>query len=168
MRAAQQIPVEERGGFDPTSTTLGVIPTVWYPTAAVGRVLDNVAATMTVAERTRMVRESTEASVAKSMRGIFKLAFQLLVTPDRYAKHIQRFWNQLHDTGIRTVEVVGPGEAVSLIEDWRGHHPLLCEATMETMAAVFRRMGLEDVEVMRVECVSTNDARCKAILRWSV
>ncbi|MCA9609744.1 MAG: hypothetical protein KC619_29300 [Myxococcales bacterium] len=163
---AARIPPEERGEIDPTSPTLGVISTAWYPAHAVGRILDGVTEGMSAKERAQLIEESTAAGVEQGIRGIFKLAFELLATPERYAKHIQRFWDQLHDTGTRRVEIVGPGEAISIIEDWPGHHPLLCTVTMETMAAVFRRMGLEDVEVMRVECVGAHDPRCKAIVRW--
>ncbi len=166
MAIVARIPEAERGDLDPGTATLGLIPTAWYPAAAVARVLDDVTEGMTGAERTRLVKESTAASVDHGIRGIFRLAFKLLVTPERYAKHIQRFWNQLHDTGTRRVEIVAPGEAISSIEDWPGHHPLLCAVTMETMAAIFRRMGLEDVEVRRVECVSNQDPRCTAVVRW--
>ncbi len=165
-RIAARIPAEARGDIDPASPTLGVIPTAWYPALAVGQILDGVTEGMSAKERARLIEESTAAGVEQGIRGIFRLAFELLATPERYAKHIQRFWNQLHDTGTRRVEIVGPGEAISIIEDWPGHHPLLCAVTMETMAAVFRRMGLEDVEVVRVECVGAHDERCKAIVRW--
>ena len=166
MAVVERIPVEARGDLDPTSPTLGLIPTAWYPAEAVHHLLDGLSEGMTPTELTALIRESTAASVDDGVRGIFRLAFDLLATPERYAKHIQRFWNQLHDTGTRSVQIIGPGEAFSIIEDWPGHHPMLCEVTMETMAAIFRKMGLEDVEVIRVECVSSHDPRCRAVLRW--
>ncbi len=166
MEIVARLPAPARGELDPSDPRLGLIPTAWYPAAAVGRILDGVTEGMSAAERARLIEESTAAGVDQGIRGIFRLAFELLATPERYAKHIQRFWNQLHDTGTRSVTIVGPGEAISLIEDWPGHHPILCAVTMETMAAIFRKMGLSDVEVLRVECVSRHDERCKAILRW--
>ena len=118
------------------------------------------------AEQTEMARAASAYSVRLAVRGLFKLAFQLMGTPERYAKYIQRFWSQLHDTGRRRVDIVGPGVAISLIEDWPGHHPFLCEVTTETMAAIFREMGCDDVEVTRIECVSYGDPRCQSMLRW--
>lgn len=166
MAIVARIPEAERGGIDPTAPHLGLISTEWYPAAVVGRILDEVTEGMSEEERTRLIRESTAAGVEQGVRGIFRLAFKLLVTPERYAKHIQRFWNQLHDTGTRRVEIVAPGKAFSIIEDWPGHHTVLCEITMETMAAIFRRMGLRDVEVTRIECVGSHDPRCRAVVRW--
>lgn len=166
MAVAAQIPPEERGDLDPSSPSLGLIPTDWYPSSAVGRLLDGITEGMSDEERAALIRESTAAGVQQAIRGIFQLAFGLLATPERYARYIQRFWSQLHDTGRRRIDLVGPGEASSIIEDWPGHHPILCSVTMETMAAVFRRMGLQEVEVERVECVSEGHPRCRAHVRW--
>ncbi len=163
---ARRIPPAERDALDPSLPLLGVLATQWYPARTIGLLLDGVTQGLTEAERMRLIRESTTEAVERAIRGVFRLPFKLLGTPERYAKHIQRFWNQIHDTGTRHIEIVGPGEAISIIEDWPGHHPLLCAVTMETMAAVFRRMGLSDVEVLRVECVASHDAHCKAIVRW--
>jgi len=164
--ALQTIPEDERGGLHPDSATLTILPTRWYPVAPVHRILEGLATNMSAVERDRMCADAATAAVDQGLRGVFKLAFTLLVTPERYAKHIQRFWNQLHDTGEREVEVLEPGLARSTISGWRGHHPILCQLATETMGAVFRKMGCEDVRVERVRC--SRGGPCVALVHWRV
>ncbi len=161
-----QIPEERRVAFAPEAPRLGLIATGWYDSRTAHLLLDAMTQGLSPAERTEMARRASAYSVQLAVRGLFKLAFQLMGTPERYAKYIQRFWRQLHDTGIRKVDIVSDGVALSFIEDWPGHHPFLCEVTTETMAAIFREMGCVDVEVTRLECVSHGDSRCQAMLRW--
>ena len=161
-----RIPESERPGISADSATLGVIPTGWYESASIHRLLEVLTEGLSPDEITERARAAADHSVETAMNGLFKLAFQFLVTPERYAKHIQRFWNQLHNTGIREVEVVGPGEAISTISDWPGHHPFMCELVTFTTAAVFRRMGLQDVRTSREMCIDRGDPYCRSVLRW--
>jgi len=160
------IPEAERGTLTVEHPTLGLIATGWYDSSFAHRLLDAMTRDLSAAERTDVARRASDYSVNLAVRGVFKLAFQLMGTPERYAKYIQRFWSQLHDTGERRVQIVSPGVAISDIEYWPGHHPFLCEITTETMAAVFRQMGCTEVEVNRIECVDHGDSRCRAMLRW--
>jgi hypothetical protein len=113
-----------------------------------------------------LIRESTDAVVEHMLRGLYAVLFALVASPDRYARHIQRAWNQLHDTGTREVRIVAPGEAESIIREWPGHHPILCEMVHETTRAVFSHMRVGQVSVTRERCVSRGAHACVARVRW--
>ena len=59
-----------------------------------------------------------------------------------------------------------PGEALSVLEDWPGHHPLLCWTVIYTMAFVFEAMGYKAWEVERVACVGHGGSHCASVLRY--
>src|SRR5262249_53719572 len=105
------------------------------------------------AERARMMHEATRAAVDASMRGVYAFLLGKVVTPELYARNIQRLWRVLHDTGKREIRIVAKGQATSRTWDWPGHHPLLCELNQQTMAAIFEKMGESDVRILRVACV---------------
>src|SRR5262245_60085947 len=99
--------------------------------------------------------------------GPYRALFELLASPSLYARLIQHGWRQLHTTGHRTMVLPRPGEAESEISNWPGHHPILCDVTAETMAALFRIMLGTHVQVKRVTCVSEGAPTCRSRMSWS-
>lgn len=165
--AVARLPPEARAGLDPRERRLGVVASTWYPAPAVHAVLDAFARAHPDAERAPLVHDGVQVVVTRMFRGLYAVLFELVATPERYTRHIQRAWRQLHDTGQREVQLLGPGEALSITSQWGGHHPVLCELTVETMCAVFERMGCKRVSAQRLECVSRGAHRCSAQLRWT-
>jgi predicted hydrocarbon binding protein len=55
---------------------------------------------------------------------------------------------------------------LSVLEDWPGHHPLLCWTVIYTMAFVFEAMGYKAWEVERVACVGHGGSHCASVLRY--
>jgi hypothetical protein len=74
---------------------------------------------------------------------------------------------QLHSTGVRKMTILRTGEAVSRVERWTGHHSVLCLCTIETMRAMFERMGKRDVAWERTKCVSEGATSCVTTLTWT-
>lgn len=161
------LPPQERYGLSAGAEALGVVPSTWYPSSLAHRLLDAICETVPGPARSRMVREATAYVTAKMIGGLYAVLFRMVATPERYASHIQRAWRQLHDTGERRVELVGPLQAESITRGWAGHHPLLCEVTSETTVQIFRHMGCSDVVGRRSACVSQGDPDCRVMLRWS-
>ena len=157
---------EERAGLMLDPPDFGVLSSRWYPSEAIAVILDVVANGLSEDERDVLVRESTRALARSMFRGIYRFVFRQVCTPGLYARHIGKLWGQLHNTGERSVVLRGARQAESTVRNWSGHHPLLCELQVGTMAALFEEMGCEHVTIERVQCVSRGDELCSYVVRW--
>jgi len=143
-----------------------LIPSAWYDVRLAHALLDETLGQTPEKDRSRIARDAARAGVQASARGVYRFMLAQLGSPELYARHIQRVWGLLHDTGQREVRIVAPGEADSEIRDWPGHHPILCALTNETMAAVFEIMGARDVVLRREQCVSDGAPLCRTHVSW--
>lgn len=166
QRAIAGVPEDRRADLRPDRPGLGILASSWYPVELAHVLLDAVMEGRTEAECTEIVRDGTRAIVDTMLWGVYRFLFERVSTPSRYARHIHRLWHQLHSSGERRMEMLSGQEADSVIERWPGHHPLLCEITIYTMANVFGAMRCRDVQVIRTACVSQGDAHCRARLTW--
>lgn len=150
----------------PERFTMGLLPSSWYPAEVAHACLDSLAAIHGEDGMRDLLRQGNAVVVSRMARGLYRLLFKLVGSPELYAKHIQTAWGALHNTGKREVRIERPGYAVSTIEGWAGHHPWLCEVTTETMRAIFEAMGCTDLELARTKCVSQGSPRCEAFVRY--
>lgn len=164
--AVRAMPPEIARQLDPNDETLGVIATAWYDAIVVHAMLDAVFGPYPAGDRSALIRTAAREAVRTSMNGVYKFVVGQIVTPGFYARNIQRLWRMLHDTGSREIKIVREGHAVSRTWDWPGHHPLLCEVTIETMCAIFELTGAREVTARRTQCVSHGAHECVAELRW--
>jgi hypothetical protein len=162
----QRLDPVARKDLDPERPALGLLASTWYPTSVLFPILDEVSRGLSAQARSKLAREGTAAVVRVATRGIYQTLFRTVASPERYARYIQRAWSFLHSTGTRSIEIREPGLALSIIADWPGHHPLLCEVTTETMRCLFEAMGCRHVSVDRVACVSDGSRDCRAWVRW--
>lgn len=158
---------EDRGLLNATSPALGIRGSAWYPSPLVHAALDVVAENMGREAQRKFVRDACADVVPRMVAGPYRALFELLASPSLYSRLIQHAWRQLHTTGERTMVLPGPGEAESELSNWPGHHPILCDVTVETMAALFRIMLGSQVQVRRLSCVSEGAATCRTSLSWS-
>ena len=164
--AVGNMPPEILRQLDANDDALGVIASTWYDVAVVHAMLDAIVAPHPPAERHALIRTAAREAVRTSMNGVYRFVVAQIVTPSFYARNIQRLWRMLHDGGKREIEIVTEGHAVSRTWDWPGHHPLLCETTIETMCAIFELTGCNDVVARRTQCVSHGASECVAEVRW--
>src|SRR5678816_522091 len=122
----EALPSELRTELDVADEALGVRANRWYDVRIVHAMLDGLVAPYPPAERARMLHEATRAAVAASTRGVYGFLLGQLVTPELYARNIQRLWRMLHDTGERAITIDAPGKLTSRTWNWPGHHALLC------------------------------------------
>ena len=161
------LPPEVRADLVVDDEARGLRANRWYDVRLVHAMLDGLVGPYPPAERARMMHEATRASIDKSMRGIYGFLLGKIVTPELYARNIQRLWRVLHDTGEREITITAPGQATSRTWDWLGHHPLLCELNQQTMSAIFEKMGETDVRVTRVTCVGDDrSGECVYTVTW--
>ncbi len=163
----RRVPAEVRRAFDGSRPAFGVLPWRWYPARYVHAMLDAVGEGLSDEERLAMARASARHAIDAMIRGVFKWVLESVTSPHMYARHIQRIWRGLHDTGRRQITFKSPREAESVVEDWGGHHPILCEVVGETTVAVFEAMGCREVRSERLSCVSRGDPRCATRITWA-
>ncbi len=165
---ARRAPDEFRPLLDPDDPISTILASSWYPAPFVHAMLDIVTEGMSEPEIERLAREANRAVVANSMKSVYRFVIEKLATPEIYAASIPRLWRLLHDTGDRRIEIVAPGEAISTIARWSGHHHLLCLLVVETMCAVFETMGCRNVKNERISCVSNGARECVTRVTWRV
>lgn len=143
-----------------------ILPNVWYDARLAHRLCEIVLGPLPPHEQARRARDGARNGLRVLGKGVYQFVVKQIVTPSFYARHIQRLFRLLHDTGNRRIEM-GQGEAISITSGWPGHHPLLCLLVNETMGAVFESLGCRDVTVERVQCVSDGAPDCRCRVRWS-
>jgi hypothetical protein len=164
-RLVERVPPALLGMVDVSRPGLGILGASWYPTSLTHPMLDRIAAEHGHEGRD-LARDANHDVVPRMIRGIYRMAFRAVATPELYARHVSRLWRRMHTTGERTMQVRAEGEALSVVSGWAGHHPVLCWVTIYTMAYVFEAMGYKHWSVDRVACVGHGAPQCETILRY--
>jgi hypothetical protein len=151
---------------NPTLPALGILSSTWYPMSVTHPMLSRVEERCGNEGRDFAIEANREV-VPRMIRGVYRVMFQTVMSPELYARHVGRLWRQLHTTGTRSMTIRAPGEAVSVLEDWGAHHPVACWMTIYTMANVFEAMGFKRWSVERLTCVGHGAARCETLLRYA-
>ncbi len=162
----QRISGEHREYVYPERAAFGLVATEWYPSALVFALLDAVALGRSDEEMSAIVEAGTSFAVRRLSRGLYQFLFRMVASPGLYARHIQKAWNLLHNTGVRRIVIEREGLADSTIHDWPGHHRWLCEISTATMRSVFSAMGCREVRLERLSCVSSGAPLCRAKLGY--
>jgi hypothetical protein len=166
QRAVRAMPPELAMELDLADEGLGILSSRWYDVRIVHALLDALVAPYPLAERRALLATGAREAVRTSASGVYRFVVAQIVTPGFYARNIQRLWNMLHDGGRREIVIEREGLARSRTWDWPGHHPLMCDVTIETMCAVFELTGREQVVASRLSCVSDGARECLVDVRW--
>lgn len=148
-----------------TRPALGLLASTWYPSALAHYLCDRAIEGLPDEGR-ELAREANREVVPRMIHGVYKVLYETIVSPELYAKHVARHWHKLHTTGDRSFVIRAPGEALSTVRNWEGHHPLLCWMMIYTMASLFESMRVGDVTVDRVRCVGHGAEECATVVRW--
>src|SRR5258706_5720445 len=81
---------EHRVLFDVKQRHLGVIASEWYPAKALHELLDLITQGMSPAEREKLAREGAQATIQATLRGVYRLLFETMMSPERYARNAQK------------------------------------------------------------------------------
>ncbi|HMJ11811.1 MAG TPA: hypothetical protein VK524_10385 [Polyangiaceae bacterium] len=164
--ALRRLPAHLVAQLDVQNPTLGLIATDWYSTDLIHAFFDALLHGLSAEQRLEFFREGTRAFTRQTMNGVHKGLAQILGTPERYALHAQRIWSTYYDSGVYTIESLGPTAALCTVERWRAHHPSTCLYTWGAIGAVYESMGLSGVEVDRQSCVSEGASACAFEVHW--
>jgi hypothetical protein len=164
--AANRLSPSERGLLMPERPVLGVLVSTWYPARTVHRLLDELSAGLSAGQRNELARDGARAVIEATLSGIYRTLFELLATPERYARFAGRLWSAYYDAGSFTVVNRATHEAECTIAHWPTHHPLICDLNWYAARYIYEAMGCRGVQVARERCVSAGDRDCFFRTRW--
>ncbi len=162
----EALPPTTRALFDLRDAHWGVLVSHWYPAPDVHTLLEAMTAGLPVAERVAAAREIGRAAAESTLTGVYRLLFQAMLTPERYARHVQTLFNRYFDDGVIAKQALGARLHHTTIHDWGGHHPLLCELFLSSSLYVYAALGCREVRSQRLACVSDGSPACVYDISW--
>ncbi len=160
------LPLERRGPLDPYSRSLGILSSSWYDAGVVHALLDVATGGLSDDERHALAMSGSAAVMTATLRGVYRLIFRLMATPERYATHAGKLWASYYDSGAFAVEMTSPNEAICTIDSWTTHHPFICLLNWGAAVQIYRAMGCPNVRTERTACVDDGAPRCSFVTRW--
>lgn len=161
-----RLPEESRGCFDPELESLGVLASNWYPAHAIHALLDAMTDAMGPAAREHFARTAAEAVMKRTLSGVYRTLFRAIATPERYAKLAPLVWSHYYRSGEVVAENAEPGVAISCIQGWRAHHPVLCDMNRAASVVIYEVMGGKNVTCTRDACIDDGAPYCRFTTRW--
>ncbi len=166
LRLVMDLPPHARGVFDLRDEHWGVLISHWYPAPSVHALLELMTAGLSDEQRTATAREMGRAAAEATLTGVYRFLFQAMLTPERYARHVQTLFSRYFDDGLIVKQALDPRRHHTTIRDWHGHHPLLCELFLSSSLYVYAALGCRDVRSQRLACVSTGAPECLYDITW--
>jgi hypothetical protein len=154
-----------RKHLDPDRDVFGIMPGSWYPIGVATGLLDAVTDGLTLDERTALLRGGVQHTLDVTLSGVYRVLFENVMTPERHAKYTQKIWDNFYNGGTVTGRVLAPGRAEQTVSDWPGHHLLLCEMSIWSLAFMHAKMGLRNVRVRRSACIGGGPSRRASVQR---
>jgi hypothetical protein len=167
LEAVQALPAEWRELIDAADAHLGFLPSRWYPASLAGAILDQLTAGVPRDQLTARARDGARRVMRATLRGVYKLLFDAMMTPERYARHAHLLFSRYYDTGTLEKTVLAPNRHRTAIRDWSGHHPFLCELMVYIGEFVYDAIGCQDLVIERTGCVSDGAPECTFLASWS-
>lgn len=161
------LPPEFARAFDVDDKHFGVLVSLWYPAPLVHALLERMTAGATRAESSAFIRAVAQAVVKSTLNGVYRFLFQVMMSPERYLRNVQKLFSRFFDDGLVVKEPLGPRGHRSIISQWHGHHPLLCECFVYTSTYIYTAIGCRDVESRRTACISEGAPACTFEHTWS-
>lgn len=165
----EAVPADLRHHLSQHERALGVVAAGWYPMSVVHPIVDEMARAVDSTTRTRLIQETAKAIMEQTLRGVYKVMFDWMATPQRYARHCNRLWRLYFDEGAMEVVVGEEGvDARCTVRDWGGHHRVICDLNLAAASEIYRAMGLSDVRSHRTSCVSEGSEACCFRTTWKL
>jgi hypothetical protein len=86
-------------GLDPKSDSFGILTASWYPEELLHVVVETITRDLDAAARDKLAMQLAQAVSQKTLRGVYRVFFRLLATPQRFCEHVERLWSTSHDSG---------------------------------------------------------------------
>lgn len=161
------MPLWMKKDLDVALPGLGIRDGTWYPDVTVHRLLDLLTDGMASGQRHAIALQGANHVMDTTLRGIFRILFTWMATPDRYAVFGQRLWNSYYDCGEFTITPTeDKNGAICTITNWATHHPFICDINRGASIAIYKAMKCDDVSCIRHSCVAEGGTECRFVTRW--
>lgn len=170
VAVARELPpgVRHELALDLGRDSLGILSSRWYDAAAMHALVEVIFMEIDAGARQDATERAADAVMRSTLRGVYRILFEWLATPERYARFADRLWRSYYDSGEMRVELVRSTAAACTIRGWRAHHPRLCELNRAAASAIYRAMGCTDVTTRREACIDEGADACRFVTTWSI
>ncbi len=162
-----RMPPAHAKALQPGHPHLGVLAATWYDAPMLHSFLDELARGRTRAEQARLATEGSRAALSATLGGIHRALLRVVGSPELHARFAQKLWETYYDSGRVTSERVARTQQKITYRAWRAHHPFLCAVTTASDLVIFAAMGLGDVRVAQLSCVSEGGEACAHSVEWA-
>jgi len=163
----QAMPRALAAELDPRREALGVLSSHWYPAEVVHALLDEITRGRSPAELDALTRDASRAVMQATLSGLYRVLFEWMATPARYARYAPKLWSSYYDSGRLSIDYdEGAARAISTVSHWPGHHPLICDLNRGASPVIYTTMGCKEARCTRLSCVSRGDAECRFVTTW--
>ena len=107
----------------------------------------------------------SKAVMERSLRGLHRMVFAIMATPERFVKHAQSLWNMHHDSGRLELRMLSPVSLEASVLDSPVHHPFACMLNHYGCAVTLEAMGCKGLTDRRV-CAFTERGVCSGLYYW--
>ncbi len=145
---------------------LGIMPSSWYDTAAIGELLDLLDRAATPSDSDALMSKLAQAIAQDNVTGVYRSLFRLVARPAMLEAHAQRVWRTYIDEGTLTVHVPAPGTLEAQVDGWSRHHVAVCRFLRPLFEHLLRAVGYTALVVDRVRCVGEGDGCCAFEGSW--
>jgi len=164
--AFEMLDPADRAFFRLDQPTLGIAAATWYPARTIHRALDALTHGLGADDIDQLADRGGQATVRAMMRGAQGIVFALLASPKRWGFFVGKFWPLNYDSGKANYEMLGTNADVTLITEWRSHHPLLCRLNTAVKVTIYESIGCRNTTIDRRFCVDRGDSGCGSRLHW--
>jgi hypothetical protein len=164
IAAVRAMPARWRQGLDETHHTLGVLDATWYLEEQRNVFYDAILADLTALQRQILARAMAKAVMERSLRGLHRVIFAIMATPERFVKHAQSLWDVHHDTGRLRMKLMSKTSIEAAVLDWPTHNPFPCMINHYSCLMTLEAMGCSDVTERRT--CSNGTGECLGVYYW--
>jgi hypothetical protein len=165
LAAVALMPEPHRSALDPRHETLGILVGSWYSEVLRNHYFDALTADLTQLQKQAMARAMAYEVMNNSLRGVHRMIFNIMATPERFVKYAQTLWDVHHDTGRLRMKQLSPTSAEAAVLDWPTHHPFACMMNHYSCLATYEAMGCFDLSERRA-CISEGAPECVGVYYW--
>jgi hypothetical protein len=165
LAALATMPKEWREGLDERHPTLGILDGSWYLEEQRNAFFTALTRDMTLHQKQALSRSFSKAVMERSLRGLHKMIFTIMATPERFVKHAQSLWDQHHDTGKLRMRQLSKTSVEAAVLEWPTHGQFACMTNHYSCMVTLEAMGCGDLTERR-RCIDEGGPECVGVYYW--